>query len=536
MTRATRLSRFLGAVVALCLAVAMVQERSVAGQETGSPASPPAATKSTAAAVLTYQLQFSTYFGGAGGDLLRDMTVDAQGNIYVAGVAGPPDFPRTPGVIPGQSDAGGAMVAKFSPAGTLVWSKVVAGEYFYSVKVDRTGHVFVAGRMRPGFPTTPGAFQPTAAHPCGFVGKLKPDASGWVWASYVGTGYAVRDMTMDDKGNLYCVLDYFAASKEVLPASWFANAFQKTPHGGGDHFGKCDAGVIKISGEGKVIWATWIGGSTGNDWVASLAVGSDDCPVVLLRTFSKDMPTTPDAYSQVPSEGWLGKVSADGSGLIFGTYFADAFPRTHNMALDPRGNIFICTCTKRWPVTPGAFQTKFGGGPEDFGVAKFSPTGKLLAATYLGGNGHETNGPDQIAVDAQGRVVVAGSTSSTDYPVTEGAFQARNADAGGKYPYDGVVSMLSNDLGTLIYSSYLGGTGDDMARACCVGPDGMLYVGGVTTSRDFPTKNAWQGKYGGDPGFGSVPNGGKFPAGWGNGDCWLAKFQRLVPADSLHGK
>jgi hypothetical protein len=156
MTRATRLSRFLGAVVALCLAVAMVQERSVAGQETGSPASPPAATKSTAAAVLTYQLQFSTYFGGAGGDLLRDMTVDAQGNIYVAGVAGPPDFPRTPGVIPGQSDAGGAMVAKFSPAGTLVWSKVVAGEYFYSVKVDRTGHVFVAGRMRPGFPTTPG--------------------------------------------------------------------------------------------------------------------------------------------------------------------------------------------------------------------------------------------------------------------------------------------------------------------------------------------------------------------------------------------
>jgi hypothetical protein len=343
-------------------------------------------------------------------------------------------------------------------------------------------------------------------------------------------------MTMDDKGNLYCVLDYFAASKEVLPASWFANAFQKTPHGGGDHFGKCDAGVIKISGEGKVIWATWIGGSTGNDWVASLAVGSDDCPVVLLRTFSKDMPTTPDAYSQVPSEGWLGKVSADGSGLIFGTYFADAFPRTHNMALDPRGNIFICTCTKRWPVTPGAFQTKFGGGPEDFGVAKFSPTGKLLAATYLGGNGHETNGPDQIAVDAQGRVVVAGSTSSTDYPVTEGAFQARNADAGGKYPYDGVVSMLSNDLGTLIYSSYLGGTGDDMARACCVGPDGMLYVGGVTTSRDFPTKNAWQGKYGGDPGFGSVPNGGKFPAGWGNGDCWLAKFQRLVPADSLHGK
>ena len=63
-----------------------------------------------------------------------------------------------------------------------------------------------------------------------------------------------------------------------------------------------------------------------------------------------------------------------------------------------------------------------------------------------------------------------------------------------------------------------------MARACCLGADGTLYVGGVTTSRDFPVKSAYQEKYGGDPGFGSTPNNGQFPVGWGNGDCWLAKF------------
>ncbi|MBL7223851.1 MAG: SBBP repeat-containing protein [Candidatus Brocadiae bacterium] len=479
------------------------------------------------AAAKSCELAFSTYLGGSNGELLRDMTVDAQGNTYVAGIAGSGDFPRTPGVIAGQSKGSGGMVAKVSPTGRLIWSRVVGQQrssYLYSVKVDRAGCVFVAGRMGQGSPTTQGAPQPTTSHPCGFVGKLKPDASGWVWATYVGTGYAVRDMTMDDQGDVYCVLDYFAESREVLPAAWFANAFQKTPHGGGNHFGKSDVGVIKISNGGKVIWATWIGGSNGNDWVASLGVGADHCPAVLLRTFSRDMPTTLEAASSTPSEGWLGKLSADGSKLLFGTYIADAFPRTHNVALDPQGNVFICTCTRRWPVTPGAFQTKFGGGPEDFGVAKFSPTGKLLAATYLGGNGYETNGPDQIAVDAQGNVMVAGSSSSTDFPVTAGAFQARNAGAGGKYPFDGIVSILSNDLSMLLYSSYVGGTGDDMARACCFGADGTLYVGGVTTSRDFPVKNAWQEKYGGDPGFGSVPNGGKFPVGWGNGDCWVAKF------------
>ena len=484
----------------------------------------------------TYDLEFSTYLGGSGGELLRDMTVDAQGSIYVAGIAGSGDFPRTPGVIPGQSKGSGGMVAKLSPTGRLIWSRVVGhhrSSYLYSVKVDRAGCVFVAGRMGPGFPTTPGAPQPNTMHPCGFVGKLKPDASGWLWATYVGTGYAVRDMTMDDQGDVYCVLDYFAESREALPVAWFANAFQKTPHGGGSHFGKSDVGVIKISNQGKVAWATWIGGSNGNDWVASLGVGADRCPAVLLRTYSKDMPTTPGAASSTPSEGWLGKLSADGSKLLFGTYIADAFPRTHNVALDKQGNVFLCTCTKRWPVTPGAFQAKFGGGREDFGVAKFSPTGKLLAATYLGGSGYETNGPDQIAVNAQGNVMVAGSSNSTDFPVTAGAFRARNAGAGGEYPFDGIVSILSNDLSTLLYSSYVGGARDDMARACCFGSDGTLYVGGVTTSRDFPVKNAWQGKYGGDPGFGSVPIGGRFPVGWGNGDCWVAKFlprQPGVPA------
>ena len=66
--------------------------------------------------------------------------------------------------------------------------------------------------MDPGFPTTPGAPQPKTLHPCGFVGKLTPDGSAWVWCTYVGTGYAVRDMAMDDGGDLYAVLDFYADS------------------------------------------------------------------------------------------------------------------------------------------------------------------------------------------------------------------------------------------------------------------------------------------------------------------------------------
>jgi hypothetical protein len=478
-----------------------------------------------------FDLAFSTYFGGSDGEMVRDMVADAQGDLFVSGVTSSPDFPKTPSGLPCPNTKAGGVVAKYNPAGGLVWSRVCGagtaheGAYFYTVKVDKAGYVYVAGRMPPGFPTTPGAFQPTTQHPCGFIGKIKPDASAWVWASYVGTGFAVRDMAQDDQGNLYGVLDFYEESKELLPKSWFAHAFQKTPHGGGDHFGKSDAGIIKISPEGKVLWASWIGGANGNDWVASVGVAADHCPVIMLHTWSKDMPTTPGAFSSSPSIGWLGKLSEDGSKLIFGTYFSDAFPRTHNVAIDRHGNIFIGSCTKNWPVTPRCFQPKYGGGPEDFAVAKFSPAGKLLAATYLGGSGHEINGPDEIVIDARGNVVIGGSSSSMDYPVTPGAFQAKNAGEGGKFPYDGVVSILSSDLSTLIYSTSIGGAGDDMVRAVFAGLDGSLYMGGDTTSQDFPLKNAYQPKYGGDAGYSNKPNSGESPVGWGTGEAWLAKFK-----------
>ena len=194
------------------------------------------------------------------------------------------------------------------------------------------------------------------------------------------------------------------------------------------------------------------------------------------------------------------------------------------MALDAQGNIFICTCTNKWPVTPGAFQTKFGGGPEDFGIAKFSPAGKLLAATYLGGNGDETNGPDQIAVDATGNVVMAGSSSSTDYPVTPGAFQPKNAGAGGKYPFDGVVSILSNDLSTLVYSTYIGGTGDEMARACFVGPTARCTWAASPRAGTSPQRTPIRASTAATR-VRLRPQRRAVSRGWGNGDCWVAKFR-----------
>ncbi len=482
-----------------------------------------------------YDLQFSTYFGSIGD--CRGMTVDAQGNVYLAGSAFAARWPTTEGAYDrtwhGEADM---AISKWSPEGKLIWSTLIGSpghDRPYTVKVDKAGFVYVAGLGGVGLPITPGVFQPKPMYRFedrkrpreeyvgsnAYAAKLSPDGGKIVWASYVGNSMGIRDLALDDESNVYLTLTWFSDADDPspLPESWFTHAYCKSPHG------KQDVGIIKVSSDGsKVLWASFIGGSNGNRGNASLAVGPDHCPVFYMGTFSKDMPTTPGVFSQTPNSAWLGKLSADGSKLLFGTYLGDgkdAGSITHDLALDRQGNIIVaCPVQGNWPVTPHAFQKTFGGGKGDFGIAKFSPTGKLLAATYLGGSGDEMNGPDSVSVDKYGNVLITGgySVTSLDYPVTPGCFQPKHGGGAS----DGVFSLLSSDLSTLLYSTYMGGSGYDNLRANAFGPDDSIYVAGYSASSDWPTKNAYQNGLLGEKSSPIV----------------LAKFKRVRPDPDQHGR
>ena len=155
------------------------------------------------------------------------------------------------------------------------------------------------------------------------------------------------------------------------------------------------------------------------------------------------------------------------------------------------------TAALDFPVTAGAFQTvlKHSGTPRyNVFVTKFNPAGSALVySTYLGG----TRGGDEgasVAIDGSGNAYVVGSASSSDFPVTPGAFQTKNV---GSDLSDGGVGFATklNPAGTaLIYSTYLEGTGGpsseyngDSALSIAVDSAGTAYVAGITTSLDFPT-------------------------------------------------
>src|SRR5262249_3782124 len=129
------------------------------------------------------------------------------------------------------------------------------------------------------------------------------------------------------------------------------------------------------------------------------------------------------------------------------------------------------------------------GTPDAF-VSKFSPAGGLLFSTYLGGGGGDK--AYAVAVDAAGSAYVTGSASSTNFPTTAGAYQSA-LSAG----TDAFVTKFAPAGDALVFSTYLGGGGDDAGKAVAVDATGAAYVAGNTQSSNFPTASAYQSSYGG---------------------------------------
>jgi hypothetical protein len=173
---------------------------------------------------------------------------------------------------------------------------------------------------------------------------------------------------------------------------------------------------------------------------------------------------------------YLGSSSADSGGGI---------------AVDSAGNVYVTgAASTNFPTTAGALQPTYGGATDAF-VAKLDATGAaLIYSTYLGGGGIDSG--SGIVVDSSGNVLLAGPTQSPDFPTTAGAFQAT---FGGRT--DAFVAKLNATGTAFIYSTYLGGSGDDASFGIAADSVGNAYVTGVA-SINFPTTpGAFQTTYGG---------------------------------------
>jgi hypothetical protein len=464
-----------------------------------------------------YTVAFSTYFGGSDYEQIRDVTTDAAGNVYITGGTASTNFPTTAGAYQrthkGWFDV---FVVKFSPSGQLVWSTLLGGPNYdraYGIEVDNQGYVYLSGRSGPGFPTTAGTLQPTyQGHYTGtaygdqnaFIAKLKPDGSGLVWSTHFGTGGMNRDFDINRAtGEIWVASTYEPSlGQQPFPSAWFASGYRKTPVGGNDNV------VAKIKADGtQVLWATFIGGTGDESGKNSLRVDSAGNVLLLTDTTSTNAPVMNAAQStrHGPQDSYLVKIRADGAALLFATYFGGSdieWCETHHLAVDGSNNVFISGITHSTdlPTTTGAFQRTFGGinGQTNFHatgdgyVAKFSPTGQLLASTYFGGRyGDCAQG---LACDSAGNVYFCGGTVSDNLPATSDAIQSsfRGVE-------DFMAVKMSPDLTQLLFCTYIGSTVYDEGRVCWADGNGTFYVAGECSGTNWPVVNAAQPAYGGGP-------------------------------------
>ncbi|MDQ6666060.1 MAG: SBBP repeat-containing protein, partial [Acidobacteriota bacterium] len=241
-----------------------------------------------------------------------------------------------------------------------------------------------------------------------------------------------------------------------------------------------------------ITYSTFVGG-TGQDSATAIASDPSGNPVIVGFTTSTDLPVLNAAKPRGAGgvDAFVAKMSAYGNQVVYCTYLGGSGDdRAFGVAVDRGGNAYVTgwTGSANFPVT-GPFQAKLAGGRDAF-VTKLNAAGNtLLYSTYLGGSDYDSG--NAIAVDASGSAYVTGDTSSINFPVI-GAFQTSKAGQ-----QDAFVAKLNPAGAALSYSTYLGGSRDDRGAGIAVDAGGNAYVTGGTLSKNFPVANALQPTSGG---------------------------------------
>ena len=457
------------------------------------------------ALVIDPVLVYSTYHGGSAGDYGTDIAVDANDNAYVTGrVNSTTGFPVLGAYQSTNKGASDIFVSKFSPTGTLLYSTYIGGagtDEGAGIAVDASGNAYITGRTTStDFPLA-NAFQSTLGGvQDAFLVKLNAAGNGLVYSTYLGGnanpggtaltreyGYGVA---VDSAGSAYVTGLTVSTNFPTL------NAFQSTGGGSVD-----DVFVTKFSAAGNtLVYSTYIGGDQFDEGY-SIAVDSTGAAYVGGITASSNYPLLGARQSVYAgnNDGFLTKLSPTGNTLVYSTYIGGfGQDAVYGLAVDANGSAYVAgvTSSANFPVQ-NSLQSYNGGVAStstDAFVMQFTAAGNALTyGTYLGGSSNEAG--IGLAIDGSGNAYVVGQTNSTNFP-TVSPIQGANASLNGAA--DVFVTKLAAGGTSLLYSTYLGGAGDDIGNDIAVNASGDAFITGETISTNFPTANARQASNGGN--------------------------------------
>lgn len=422
---------------------------------------------------------FSSYFGGSGVTAGAAVAVGADGTAYLLANTGSADLPCS-GSLTGIQN-----MVLLEVSGTGWWCEYLGGsgtDTGNGIAVDAAGDIYLAGSTTSPDLGTPGAYQSMLRGlQDGFVCELDASADV-IWFTYLGTkgSNQANAIAVDSTGAAY-VAGYSTTKGYPVRGKVTQKSF-----GGGPH----DAVFTKVSpGGGSLDWSGYLGGQ-GDDVAYALALAPDGTVYLNGYTGSINFPTTAGAYQtdrRALSVAWVTRLGSDGgiaqSTLLGGSSSSESpCPAcSSSLAIDSNGNPWVggLTSETNFPVTPGAAQRKYAGGPHDAFLSELTPElDALTYSTFAGGT--QDDGFVALAFDANGNLWAHGNTFSRDFPVLN-PWQDRNHG-----DFEATISEYS-PTGELLLASYWGGSLEEYAAATqSIACASACWVTGWTLSPDFP--------------------------------------------------
>lgn len=362
-----------------------------------------------------------------------------------------------------------------------------------------------------------------------FLVKFDPTGARLLYSTFF-TANAVDNvmaLRVDAQGNAYLAGNTFSQN--------FGGAIKLSAPSPPSFF---NSYVAKVASDGtKLAWMSIFGGSSGV-YTQGLAIDSNGSAYVTGETSSPNFPTTPNAFqASVPtatctrpmdprylrvvnSGSWafVSKLSPDGSAFTYSTFLTGACGSFgESLAVNAAGEAFVTgvTTSGDMPVSSGAYQGAFPGSldqtsyPNAFTVgflARLSAAGdRVLNGTYIGG-GYDSAG-NAIALDPSGNPIVTGATWGITPGATPGAYQTavrfQCTEASGIGPIqtpvngaDAFALKLDPTLSKAAYLTYLGGSCYDSGSSLALDPTGNVWIGGISSSADFPQSSPYQARGG----------------------------------------
>jgi hypothetical protein len=383
---------------------------------------------------------------------------------------------------------------------SFVWGSFLGGsstDEGMGICLDDYGDIYVIGStMSIDFPTI-NPYQDTLHGSYDiFVTKISSIGDSILYSTYIGGDQAdwATDIAVDDMGCAYLTGSTFSSN---FPTT--SNSFDTSYNGGG--VGSGDIFITKLSPSGdSLIYSTFVGGSN-SDRAYDIVVDNNYYAYITGYTGSDVFPLENPLYFLLRgnSDAFISKLSPDGSSLMFSTYFGGEIGDTGwNLAVDELQNIYVggWTNSTDFPLY-NAFDSSYGGERDGFFVKIPYPYDTLGYSSYIGGDDEE--GVFAIDVDNAGSMVLAGYTHSQDFPL----FEAYDSTYNGQN--DIFISKVTPAGGSLLYSTFFGGSSDDMAWSISLDESGNPHFTGYTSSSNFPVEDAFDDTYnGGGDAFVSV--------------------------------